>query len=282
MARISILIVTWNSATTILECLASLPEGVETIVVDNGSSDQTVALIKRDFPAVRVIENSENTGFGAACNLGAKHAIGLDFLLLNPDAVLLPGSLERLIQTLDSQPDIGAVGPGIVDTSGLLELSWGSAPSIRTEWRRQAEQKGDRKRPELPSAVSRVDWVSGACMLIRAAAWREIQGFDEGFFLYFEDLDLCHRLRRAAWTVAIDPLASVLHRRGVSAKQLQGQVEVWYRRSQLRYYLRHHSRRERVLLRAYLVAKYLRRATRGDFAAREIMKLTLGESWAFR
>lgn len=276
MDRISVLIVTWNSAATILECLASIPGGVETVVVDNGSTDETVELITAHFPAVRLIENAKNLGFGAACNLAASLSSGTDFLLLNPDAALFQGALERLALTLEERPELGAVGPCLMDDARLVELSWGAAPTIGSEWRRQAEQQARCKRPELPADVSRVDWVSGACILVRGRAWRAIQGFDERYFLYFEDLDLCHRLRRASWGVAIDPLAKVLHRRGNSANQLRGQVAVWYRGSQLRYYATHNPPLQNALLRAYLALKYLRRAARGDLAAKEIVKLALG------
>lgn len=279
---VSALIVTWNSALTINACLDSLPPEVEVVVVDNHSSDDTVARIRNRRPDALLIESTENRGFGAACNLAAQAAGNSTYLLLNPDAVLGTEALTHLLAALEARADLGAVGPRILGTTGEIELSWGDAPSIRNERKRQAEQQARLPRPDLPAASVDLAWISGACMLLRAEAWQAVGGFDPRYFLYFEDLDLCQRLRQAGWAVAIEPAAEVAHVRGQSARQATESVEAWYRESQIRYYARHNSRLESALLRLYLLAKYLPAALRGKPLGRRILKLALGEPWSFR
>lgn len=278
---ISVLIVTWNSAATIEACLASLPADVEVIVVDNHSSDGTVARVRQAFPAVRVLESETNLGFGAACNWAAREASGSYFLLLNPDAALASGTLEGLKASLERLPGGAALGPRLLDADGGLELSWGESPTPRVEWRRRAEQRG-KLSPTPPSDLSSVDWISGACILVRAEAWNAIGGFDEGFFLYFEDVDFCRRLTDAGWKVGYEPEHRVTHLRGRSSDQASAQVEVWYRMGQLRYYAKHNPWLQGLVLRAHLFVKYASRALRGEPAARHVLKLALGVASPFR
>ena len=273
---LSALVVTWNSADTILECLRSLPHGAEVIVVDNGSTDDTVARLQGSGPGVRILEPGRNLGFGAACNLAASHARGEYLLLLNPDAALEPEALTILLGALEEQPGIGAIAPYIQALDGSPELSWGEDPGIWQEWRRQRAQRGIGGVPTPPASAAKVAWVSGACLLARRDAWREVGGFDEGFFLYFEDLDFCKRLRRAGWSIVYEPRARAAHRRGHSSSQIASQVETWYRASQLRYYLKHAPRYEQFFLKVYLSVKYLPRAWREPESARTILRMVWG------
>lgn len=252
MAEVSVVVVTFESQATIAACLASLPPDLETVVVDNGSLDETVAIVRERFPHVAVIEGDVNRGFGAGCNLGVARTSGERVLLLNPDAAVTPGAIAALQAALAADRRLGAVGPLIRNPDGTPELSWGADPDLVSEWRRAREQHGRSPRPAPPQALSRVDWVSGACMLIRREAWAAVGGFDEDFFLYFEDCDLCLRLRRAGWGVAIAPDAEVNHVRGASAGRVEGQVKQWYRESQDRYYAKHRSPLETWLLRRYV------------------------------
>lgn len=269
--NVSILIVTWNSAATIGACLTSLPERAEIIVVDNASSDDTRERVLSARPSVTYIQAPTNLGFGAACNLAARSATGDAYLLLNPDALLPEEAYKRLCDMLDAHATWGAIGPRLFDQEGGVELSWGKAPSILAEWKRQAEHKG-KLAPSYPTERSMVDWVSGACMLIRAAAWQTVEGFDEGYFLYFEDVDLCRRLKAAGWDIVYDPDSEAHHLRGHSAQQVARQVEIWYRDGQMRYYARHNALHQRAALMLFLVGKYGIRALRGDEPARAILR----------
>lgn len=264
MREIGVVIVTWHSASTIEACLRSIPSELSVVVVDNGSSDDTIAVASQVRPDAHLLPQGENLGFGTACNLGATVLGERDILLLNPDAALEPGTLEALRDKLVASPETGVVGPAIYDATFALELSWGSDPTLWSEWRRaRAHAKGMAERP----AGGPVDWVTGGCCLIRREAWVAIGGFDPRFFLYFEDLDLCRRARAAGYQIAYLPEASARHTRGVSARQLGGLTERYYRASQLSYYRKYASFSERLGLRGYLAFKYAAKAMRAPHRA---------------
>lgn len=257
MSDVGVVIVTWNSASTIADCLASLPPEMTVVVVDNASGDDTVRRVRKTRPQTTIIESERNRGFGSACNLGAASLPGLDLLLLNPDATIEASAIQHLRQQLEEAPSLGAMGPAIADASGTLELSWGSDPSLKNEWdRKQAHSKQGTRHQE----PMKVDWVTGGCCLIRRDAWEEVGGFDEHYFLYFEDLDLCRRIRRAGYEVRYDPRISALHLRGVSAGKLGHEVEFHYRHSQIYYYQKYASPREILGLRLYLMLKFMRKS----------------------
>lgn len=251
-----VVVVTWNSQATIAACLASIPAGVPVVVVDNASEDETLARVRAARPEAAVRPSERNLGFGAACNLGARALAGHDLLFLNPDAELEPGALEGLEGILKAQARVGAVGPSLRQADGLLEWSWGEDPSLRIEWRRRRAHAQLEREPG-PARV--VDWVTGGCCLVRREAWEAGGGFDERYFLYFEDLDLCRRLRMAGYQVYFEPAARARHQRGASAGRLGVRTERHYRESQLYYYETYAPVWERLGLRAYLWAAYARR-----------------------
>lgn len=266
MPEVGVVVVTWNSAATIGACLGSIPSDVPVVVVDNASRDQTVKRVRESHPEAQIVALDRNLGFGAACNVGAERLGSCDVLLLNPDAMLAQGAIDQLAAILAQDSTLGIVGPLITDSEGRLELSWGHDPTLVTEWRRQREHR------RLPSVESleraRVDWVTGACCLVRRAAWEAVGGFDEGFFLYFEDLDLCRRVRAHGWGISFDPSARATHVRGASADTLGELKAERYRVSQLRYYRTHAGPVAIVGLRVYLVAKYVAAMLRRPSMAR--------------
>lgn len=253
MADLGVIIVTWNSESTIEACLSSLPADLAVVVVDNCSDDATLQRVRECRPGTHVLEPGRNLGFGSACNLGASALPGCDLLLLNPDAAIDGAAIARLRQSLEDAPRIGVVGPAIEDAAGTLELSWGDDPTLKSEWERKKAHEAVRTRPPEPLVV---DWVTGGCCLVRREAWDEVGGFDEHYFLYFEDLDLCRRIRRAGFEVRFDPIVTARHLRGVSAGKLGLEVERHYRRSQLYYYQKHASALEILGLRLYLMLKF--------------------------
>ncbi|HBN08265.1 MAG TPA: glycosyltransferase family 2 protein [Cyanobacteria bacterium UBA8530] len=272
---LSILIVCWNSAETIAACLGSLPQGSEVIVVDNASTDATVVLVRENFPWVRLIESKINLGFGSGCNLAASHASRRNILLLNPDTSLSEDCLKKMLAVFEKNPDCGAVGPRVMDFSGEIELSWGRFPSILAERQRRREQRGKNLNRDLFSVPTQVDWASGACLLLRFEAWEALGGFDENFFLYFEDLDLCARLKKLGWSVFYEPSAVLNHERGHSSRKNLDRVAVWYRESQIRYYSKHLPFYERLFLHLYLTAKFFFPALAKAGPARSIFKAAL-------
>ena len=264
MPRLSIVIVTFNSANEVDACLASLAEGRssvdrEVVVVDNASPDGTAGSVRARWPGVRVLDAGRNLGFAGASNMGIRQTFGELVLLLNPDTVVRPGALDALIAALDGRADAAVAGPRLVDADGRAELSFGSMIGPLTELRQKLLVKGhDRGMPLVSTYVERltrqareVDWVSGACLLVRRADAEAIGLLDERYFMYAEDVDFCAAIRARGRTVLFVPGAEVVHLRGRSVTSRPRVTEMAYRRSQLAFYAKHHPHWAPVL-RAYL------------------------------
>jgi len=248
--RVAIVIVTFNSARDIDRALRSLADPPpatphEILVVDNASADDTVTRVRASWPGVRLIASPSNLGFAAANNRGIRESSSELVLLLNPDTSVPRGAIDRLVAHLDARPDVAIVGPRIVDGEGRAELSFGSMIAPLTELRQKVLVVGnDRGVRPIVSMVDRmtrrtreVDWVSGACLLIRRADLEAAGLLDERFFLYTEDVDLCASVRRRGRTVLFAADVEIQHLRGRSAGATTAAA---YRRSQLAFYAKHH------------------------------------------
>ena len=248
--RLTIVVVTYNSARDIDRALRSLTDPPpatthEIIVVDNASTDDTVTQVRSSWPRVRVIASHSNLGFAAANNRGIRESASELVLLLNPDTSVRPGAIDRLVAHLDARREVAIVGPRIVDGEGRAELSFGSMIAPLTELRQKVLVVGnDRGVPPIVTMVDRmtrrtraVDWVSGACLLIRRADLEAAGLLDERFFLYTEDVDLCASVRTRGRTVLFVADVEIQHLRGRSAGATTGAA---YRRSQLAFYAKHH------------------------------------------
>jgi len=253
------------------------PEEYEIIVVDNAAE---IPFPGEDFPRVRTLRIEENRGYGAACNHGAAASRGRNIFILNNDLDFPENPLPPLLGELTAHPRCGAVGPALRFPDGRFQLSWGDDPNLLAEFRerrRQQESRGGSgdalRRREADSRQARsVDWITGACMLIPRAAWDAVGGFDEAYFFYFEDVDLCRRLRLSGYGIRYAPGAEVVHFGGGSAAPTDPRIMAWYRREQLRYYARYNSALSFVLLKRYLLWKFARMrrsgAISGDTAER--------------
>ena len=268
MPRLSIVIVTYNSSHEIDACLASLlahPPSLdhETLIVDNASTDGTAAAVRRRWPHVRVIDQGANIGFAGASNVGIRQTRGELVLLLNPDTTVPAGSLDVLIASLDTRPDAAVVGPRLVDAGGRAELSFGTMIGPLAQLRQKLLVAGNRRdTPFIGSYVNRltrrareVDWVSGACLLVRRVDGEAAGWLDERYFMYTEDVDFCAAIRARGRRVIFAPDAEIVHLRGQSVASMPRAVEAAYRRSQLAFYAKHHSRWV-PLLRAYLKLRH--------------------------
>lgn len=227
---IGAIVVNHNAGESLHACVTSLLDaGVSAVVVvDNDSRDDSVRALERAHPEIRVIETGKNLGYGSAVNIG-RRAIDDDYLFVcNPDLVIEPGAPELLAEYLDHHSEAGVVGPRIYETNGSVYPSARRFPSVKDALGHALfamflpDNRFSRryKSPALDAthAVT-VDWVSGACLLARAAAFDAVGGFDERYFMYVEDLDLCWRLRRAQWSSAYLPSARVVHLGGLSSGQ---------------------------------------------------------------
>ena len=269
MTGLSVILVTYNSSGHIDACLEALARhparvGQEVLIVDNASTDGTATSMRRRWPQIRVRESATNLGFAAASNLGIRHTSAPLVLLLNPDSVVQPGALDRLVSALESRPDAAVAGPRLVDAQGRAELSFGSMIGPVAEARQKLLVVGHRRGvPVIRGYVERltrrpqeVDWVSGACLLVRRADAEEVGLLDERYFMYAEDVDFCAAIRARGRVVMFAPEAEVVHLRGQSAASAPGAVRAAYRDSQLAFYAKHHPAWV-PLLRAYL--KFRRR-----------------------
>ncbi len=234
--QVTCIIVSWNVRDVLLDCLASIIESanesalaMEIVVVDNASSDGTIAALSERFPNLRLIANQENVGFGRAVNQAARIATSPYLLILNPDTTPITGALGRLVQSLDRNPAVGLAGPAVIDAAGrpeqpcrrfprrqdfflestILERLWPTAPAIRRY-----------RCADLPlDSVQFPDWLTGAALMLRRAALADEQIFDARFFMYSEELDLCRRLRADGWQVMYQPAAVVQHAGARSSSQ---------------------------------------------------------------
>ncbi len=243
----SIIIVTYNSNSYINACLAPLADmsDVEVVVVDNDSSDGTAMRLKEKFPSVNLIALQNNVGFGRACNIGVAAASGSLVLLLNPDAVASAQSIRTLIGFFENHPRAGIAGGRLIDPSGLPLQSMGDTPTlVRLVLEKPIEWLAKRVNPcgvvhralgkysakiRLPHEAESVSWVSGGALCCRRQVWNDTGGFDEKFFLYYEDVDLCLRAAQVGWDVWHVPAAVVSHQSGASfAGNLNYQKRIYY------------------------------------------------------
>jgi GT2 family glycosyltransferase len=219
VADVTAVIVTFNGLPWVEQCLNSLA-GVETILVDHGSTDGTVAFVRDRFPAVRVIEQ-ENRGLGAGLNTGMRAVEARYHLLINSDAWLVDDALARLVAFAEAHEDAAVVCPRLRNTDGTLQRSVRSFPTL---WRLATEYFFIRKLAPQSRAINSfyagdfdhgsaraVDWAMGSCFLVRRAAADAVGMFDEDFFLFSEETDWCYRFRAAGWAVLFTPDAEFVH-----------------------------------------------------------------------
>jgi len=267
MRGLSVIVVSYEVRDTLRACLSALeragargPGEHEILVVDNDSRDGSAAMVRAEFPFVRVVEMGANRGFSAAVNAGARLASGRALFLLNPDTELPEGGLDHAASLLAARPDVAALGFRQLDDDGRFQLAVGLRPTLASELLRRFVQRrldrGDRRVAALCdrwlASPRDISWVAGSSLLVRKDAFVRTGGFDEGFFLFFEDIDFCLRLRAAGYRVVYDPSLTLVHHRGQSAARVPGLAERAYRDSQMRFWDKHGNAVSALLVRVYL------------------------------
>jgi N-acetylglucosaminyl-diphospho-decaprenol L-rhamnosyltransferase len=260
MSTVSAILISYNSAAYLPACVASLrAEGLtEVVVVDNASSDGSVQAVLASDPSVQVVETGANLGFGTGANRGADVTSGDYLLILNPDTVVEPGTVKALSEALDRDAGLALVGPRMENLDGSLYPSVRRFPDLTVAaghafvglvWpgnpftRRYRMLDWDHDRP-----AADVDWVGGACLLVRRAAFDVVAGFDEGYFMYVEDVDLCWRLHQAGWRVGYEPGGRVVHALGGSSRLMPYRMIAEHHRSLLRFASKSSTGRRRALV----------------------------------
>jgi N-acetylglucosaminyl-diphospho-decaprenol L-rhamnosyltransferase len=272
-ADVTAVVVTYNSAAVIAMCLASLKGLGRVIVVDNASSDDTISVAKATLGGVEVIANQTNLGFGRACNLGLTKASTPYVLFINPDAALRPDAITRLLQAGAQFPEAAILGPALKNARGITIISHDSSRLKARHTLRRGEQV-------LPVGACCVDFVLGAVMLARTHVLKDIGGFDESVFLFYEDDDLCERVRKAGHSIVYFPEAVATHLWGSSSKNIVdvSVVKAWHKAWSRLYMVQKHV--GPVAARAEAVERIIFYALRTLFLVATFRVARIRASWA--
>jgi len=255
--KLSIIIVSWNVKEDLIQCLRSLYENrpadsFEVIVIDNASTDGTVEAVKSSFSDVVIIANDKNRGFAAANNQGIKKSTCRHILFLNPDTIVQPDSLDVLIKFMDKNEDAGACGPRLLNEDGTIQPSTRRFPTFRgalyrhTAFRyfrifRNEYKKWLMKDFDYKTQLD-VDQVMGAALMVKRSVIDRIGTMDEQFFMYYEEVDLCCRIKQAGLRVVFVPEAQIRHRGGHSAGQIPVKKRIMMLASLLKFFRKHRGR----------------------------------------
>jgi GT2 family glycosyltransferase len=269
----SVVIVCWNNKGYLEPCLASLYQSgmrssFEVIVVDNGSTDGTPAMVRQRFPEVCLIQNDRNMGLSRASNQGMQAARGRYNLLLNDDTLVNGPSLDAMVSFMDAHPDAGAVGGRLLNPDGSFQAGFGGFSSLHQEFL-VATRLGQLFWPSFPShgdagGVKSVDWLSSACLLLRRSALDQVGLLDEEYFIYGDEADLQYRLQQAGWKVYYLPQVATVHYGGRSLNRWRRRRLVY--RGKLLFFCKHYGQLRTLLLRLMLASVSMFKAVCWGFA----------------
>jgi GT2 family glycosyltransferase len=306
MVDLSVVIVNWNVCDLLRSCLSSIAAGspfgdghgmsevapsrligqmspdpeyrqsarasdsaagaIEVIVVDSGSSDGSLEMVRREFPWARVIANSQNVGFIRGSNQGIEASQGRYVLLLNPDTEIVGDALSVMVDYADANPQVGALGPQLRYPDGTIQSSRRRFPTLATaflestvlqRWLPRHRVLDDYYvRDQSDDDTQEVDWVVGACLLLRREAIAQVGLLDESVFMYSDELDWCRRARSVDWRVVYLPAAQVVHHEGKSSDQAVVARHVHFQRSKIHYFRKHYGPLAGAILRLFLLLTY--------------------------
>ena len=276
MVDLSIVILSWNVRDLLRQCLKSVardrplsvdhpPLATEIIVVDNASSDGSVEMVRAEFPHVRLMANQANRGYTGGNNDGIAAATGRYVMILNPDTRVLDDALAAMVAYADAHSDVGVVGPQLLNPDGSVQSSRRRFPTLMTglfesTWLEPLAPRDVLRRyyvlDQPDGAIQEVDWLFGACFLVRREVIQQVGTLDEDFFMYSEEMDWCRRIRQAGWKVVYLPEAQVIHYGGKSSDQVAAQRHIYFQTSKVRYFRKHHGALTAGVLRVALLAMY--------------------------
>ena len=288
---VAVAVISFNTRDILHDCLASVmaESPREVVVVDNGSTDGSIEMVKQHFPAVRLVVDETNPGYGVACNRAVAECSAPYVFLLNSDTLLSPGTLDALRGYMDAHPRVAMAGPRLRNADGSLQPSCFAFPSTtfvvveHSSLRPLAGASPPMRRHFFigwpHDEARRVPWVMGAALLVRKSAFDQVGGFDPTFHMYCEEVDLAYRLERAGWETHFAPVADVTHLGGASTSQRWQPMRVRYFRSLVQFCATHHPLRDalrtaatlRLMVRLKLLLDLVhRRALRDVDARRDI------------
>jgi N-acetylglucosaminyl-diphospho-decaprenol L-rhamnosyltransferase len=291
MIDLSIVIVNWNVCDLLRRCLRSIFDSAvadqeipsvwrykspaqrlaafrfEVLVVDSASSDDSVDMVRREFPGVRLYASDTNLGYTGGNNLGMRESHGRHMLVLNPDTEVWGDALSAMIAYLDAHPRVGVVGPQLLWPDGSVQSSRRRFPTLGTAFVESTFlQKWFPRHPalrryyalDLPDDVTNeVDWVQGACLMVRREAIEQVGLLDDAYFMYSEELDWQRRISGAGWKVVYLPMAQIVHHEGKSSEQAVAARHVNFQTSKVRYFRKYHGVAAAEVLRAFLLGTYV-------------------------
>ncbi len=296
---LSIVVVSWNVRELVLDCLASIRDAdldlsYEVILVDNGSADGTVQAVERQYPETRVVALPANIGFGAGNNRGLEKMNGRHAVLLNSDTIVMRDGLERCVRYLDEHPDVGVVGPQLLNPDRSKQNCVHNSPTVVSELisqsllRRCFPRRYPSKANHYAAPID-VEAVLGACLFVRASVIEQIGMIDEDYFFFLEETDWCHRIREAGLRIVHLPDARVIHLYGeATKKKVPLQTRIEYCRSRYMFFRKNRSRAAYLAVRAIVIAKTLFGCAFGGRRARQYRQVLswhlAGEpsSWGLR
>jgi GT2 family glycosyltransferase len=294
--RMAVAIVNWNTRDLLRQCLTSVlvDAPIEVVVVDTGSSDGSAEMVRREFPTVRLVTLPHNPGYGAGGNAGVRSSSAEYVLVLNSDTMVAAGALFALTAILDAEPKVAVAGPRVLNVDGSPQRSFYPFPSPAARFfvheplatlASFVPSLRERYVPGWRQAVRRrVPWVLGAALAIRRTAFEEVGGFDESFGMYFEEVDLCWRLRARGWVTLFAPVADVVHVGGASTRQRRAAMRARFELSLMQFHRRHHRGATLLLavgiVRAQAAARYLRDIVRYWATMSAERRAQLGEDLA--
>lgn len=259
---LSVVILNWNACDYLAECLRSIQRlhwraNIEVVVVDNASRlDESARVVREDFPDVTLIENANNIGFAAGNNVGYKASRGEFILFLNPDTIVHEGAFDVLLDWMSTHPRAGAAGPKMTYPDGRLQASCRAFPSFGAGifrntifgklWPNNPWSRGYLMEDAAHDEPRQADWISGSALLVRRAALVEIDlpggAWDETYFMYCEDVDMCYRFKEKGWERWYVPAAHITHVIGASSDWAQGAMIRQHHGSMLRFYFKHYAK----------------------------------------
>jgi len=299
---LSVVIVSWNVRDLLRHCLQSVITGaqlspdegayrigdwdVEILVVDNASTDGSAEMVRDEFPQIHFLANNENRGFTAANNQGLALSRGRYLLLLNPDTEVVGDALVTMLRYAEANREVGALGPRLLYPDGSTQSSRRRFPTFATAlvestvvqewWQDNRILRRYYMADTADDAIQRVDWVVGACLLVRRQAFEQVGGLDEGYFMYSEELDWCRRIKAAGWEIAYLPTAAIIHHEGKSSEQVVPARHIYFQSSKVRYFRKHHGAFQAEALRWFLLLTYVYQV------AREALKWLIGHKRSLR
>lgn len=274
MTSLSIVIVNWNTRDLLAQCLRTVYATVkrddfEVIVVDNASTDGSAEMLRERFPQAYLISNADNVGFARANNQAARESTGRYLAFLNSDTLVLPSALDTAVAYMDQHGDVGIIAPRLLNPDGSLQASCAHFPNL---WREFMILSGLGRRwvdPDYPFHATpkgdetvEIDYARGACLIGRRQAVEPVGFFDEGYFMYSEEIDLCLAVKRNGWRLIYLPAAQIIHYKGKSSQQARQEMLVQFYRSQVRFFYKHQG------------------STRA-WALRQLIRITLGTKVAY-